>query len=54
MDAVGLGFKVYLIEDADRGIDTPKGSLEERLDEMRATGVQIVQSNEPGSFGNEE
>ncbi|MBA7711645.1 Nicotinamidase [subsurface metagenome] len=46
MDAVQLGFQVYLLEDAARGIDTPAGSLEQRLNDMQAAGVQILQSTE--------
>ncbi len=49
MDAVRLGFTVYLVEDAARGIDAPEGSLCKRLDEMKAAGVKVIQSNELNS-----
>ncbi|MDY6968070.1 MAG: bifunctional nicotinamidase/pyrazinamidase [Spirochaetota bacterium] len=44
MDAVRLGFEVYLVEDAARGIDSPPGSLKERISEMKDAGVQIIRS----------
>lgn len=47
MDAVRLAFEsIYLIEDAARGIDTPQGSLEERLNDMKQAGVKIIHSAE--------
>ena len=44
MDAVHLGFSVFLIEDAVRGIDAPPGSLAERLQEMDQAGVRRITS----------
>lgn len=38
-DALRLGFAVYLVEDAARGIDVPAGSLQARLEEMEAAGL---------------
>jgi nicotinamidase/pyrazinamidase len=46
MDAVHSGFKTYLVEDACRGIDSPAGSLTERIDGMKAAGVRIVRSGD--------
>jgi len=46
MDAVKLGFQAVLVSDACRAIDTPKGTLATRLDEMREAGARIVESNE--------
>jgi nicotinamidase/pyrazinamidase len=46
MDARALGFAVYLVEEACRGIDQPPGSLGERLAEMRAAGVRLVGADE--------
>ena len=46
LDAVNLGFEVALVEDATRGIDTPAGSLQERLNEMAGAGVRIINSGE--------
>jgi nicotinamidase-related amidase len=39
LDALRLGFAVYLVEDAARGIDLPPGSLQNRLREMEAAGA---------------
>jgi len=41
MDALQLGYNTVVVEDACRGIDTPPGSLEARLDEMRNSGAHI-------------
>jgi len=46
MDAVRLGFDVILVEDACRGIDTPPGSLQARLEEMSKAGVRIVKAEQ--------
>jgi len=39
LDALRMGFAVYLVEDAARGIDLPTGSLRTRLKEMEAAGA---------------
>jgi nicotinamidase/pyrazinamidase len=46
MDARKLGFSVFLVEEACRGIDQPPGSLKERLAEMRAAGVRLAGAGE--------
>ncbi len=46
LDALRLGFDVFLIEDACRGIDTPSGTLSDRLGQMREGGVRIVKAKE--------
>ena len=46
MDARKLGFTVFLVEEACRGIDQPPGSLGERLAEMKAAGVHLVGAGE--------
>ena len=48
LDARRLGFEVFLIEDACRGIDTPPGTQEDRLGQMRKAGVRIVKAGEVG------
>jgi nicotinamidase-related amidase len=48
LDARRLGFEVFLIEDACRGIDTPPGTQEDRLGQMREAGVRIVKAGEVG------
>ena len=42
MDAVKLGLTVYLLRDAVRGVNYPKGSVEKALDAMKSAGVLIV------------
>jgi nicotinamidase/pyrazinamidase len=41
VDARKLGFKVTLLTDAARGIDTPPGSLEQRYAELNALDVTL-------------
>jgi nicotinamidase/pyrazinamidase len=47
LDAVGLGFRVRVVEDACRAIDL-EGSLARMLAEMRGVGVEIVRSEAAG------
>lgn len=44
LDAVHLGFNVYVVEDACRGIDLKTGDIDSALAEMRHAGVHIVQT----------
>ncbi len=44
LDARRLGFTVYVVQDACRGIDLHPGDIERAYDEMRTAGVQIVDS----------
>ncbi|MBN2554172.1 MAG: bifunctional nicotinamidase/pyrazinamidase [Spirochaetales bacterium] len=44
MDALKLGYRSVVVEDACRGIDTPPGSLSARLDDMRKAGARILQA----------
>jgi nicotinamidase/pyrazinamidase len=46
MDALKLGFRTVVVEDACRGIDSPPGSLKARLEEMRRAGAQILRAAE--------
>jgi nicotinamidase/pyrazinamidase len=46
MDARALGFTVFLVEEACRGIDQPPGSLGERLAELRRAEVRVVGADE--------
>jgi nicotinamidase/pyrazinamidase len=43
-DGLRLGFSVYLVEDAARGIDTPPGSLQARLAELEEAGAARIES----------
>jgi nicotinamidase/pyrazinamidase len=45
-DAVGLGFKTSLIEDASRGIDLNPGDVKQAVENMRQSGVTISQAAE--------
>lgn len=46
MDSVKLGFKTFLIQDASRGIDSPKGSIEKAKSRMKEAGVGLIRSEE--------
>lgn len=47
LDAVKLGFKVKLIEDGCRGVNLVPGDVARALADMRAAGVEMVQSDAP-------
>ena len=44
LDALKLGFRTTVVEDACRGIDSPPGSLKARLEEMRKAGVRFIKA----------
>lgn len=46
MDAVGLGFNVFVIEDLTRAVNFPEGFQAEKREEMLKAGVSIIQSEE--------
>ncbi len=46
LDARSLGFHTHLIEDACRGIDLASGDVARAVEEMRATGVRVLNSPE--------
>jgi nicotinamidase/pyrazinamidase len=43
-DAIDLGFKTHLIEDASRGVNLRPGDVAAAITQMRAKGVIVVQS----------
>ncbi len=45
LDAVDLGFKTYVIEDACRGVNLKPGDVERAIGEMRAKGVEVFQAD---------
>lgn len=45
LDAVRLGFRTYVIEDACRGVELRPGDVAAALDQMRQAGVQVVHSS---------
>jgi nicotinamidase/pyrazinamidase len=46
LDARRLEFKTVLVEDACRGVELNDGDVRRAIEEMRANGVEVVQSNE--------
>lgn len=46
LDAVGLGFKTYLVEDGCRGVNLSEGDTEQAIADMRSGGVVVTHSNE--------
>jgi len=44
LDAVRLGFKTFLIEDASRGVNLRPDDVKNAIAEMRSAGVTVVQS----------
>jgi len=55
LDAVSLGFKTYLIEDASRGVNLQAKDVTEAINSMKGAGVAVVQSadllNDKGRSG---
>ena len=45
LDALELGFKVYLIEDACKGVNLKPKDVDEAIEEMRSKGALIIQSS---------
>ena len=46
LDAVGLGFKTYFIEDASRGVNLQPDDIKHAIDAMKTAGIQVIQSSE--------
>ncbi|UUO05192.1 bifunctional nicotinamidase/pyrazinamidase [Blastopirellula sp. J2-11] len=44
LDAIDLGYRVWLIVDACRGVDLSPGDVNAALEEMKAHGVTLIQS----------
>jgi len=44
LDAVKLGYKVYVIEDGCRGVEREEGDAAKAISEMRDVGVEIINS----------
>lgn len=44
LDAMALGFKTYLIEDACRGFNLKPDDAKAAIDELRSAGVTVIQS----------
>jgi nicotinamidase/pyrazinamidase len=46
LDARGLGFQTFVVEDACRGVELQEGDVRRALDDMRAAGVTVLSSND--------
>jgi nicotinamidase/pyrazinamidase len=46
LDAVNLGFKTHLVEDACRGVNLRPNDVKTSIEEMRRAGVTVVQSSD--------
>jgi nicotinamidase/pyrazinamidase len=46
LDAVALGFRTFLVEDACRGVDLNPGDVAAAVEEMKKAGVGVVQSRD--------
>ena len=46
IDALKMGFDVYAVEDACKGVGIPEGSIANALSEMKHHGTHIISSNE--------
>ena len=46
LDAVDLGWKTHLVEDACRGIDLRAGDVQRAIEQMKAKGVDVVASSD--------
>jgi nicotinamidase/pyrazinamidase len=44
LDAVKMGFRTYVIEDASRGVNLRPDDVKEALDDMRHAGVTVLKS----------
>ena len=44
LDAVQMGFKAYLIEDASRGVNLCPDDVKNAIEEMKRAGIAVVQS----------
>jgi nicotinamidase/pyrazinamidase len=48
LDAVTLGLKTFVVEDACRGIDLHPGDAERALAEMQKAGATVLKSGQVG------
>ena len=46
LDALSLGFKTFLIEDASRGVNVNPGDVKAAVMAMKAAGIGVVKSKE--------
>lgn len=46
LDALSLGFKTFLIEDASRGVNLAPSDVKNAVKEMKTAGIQVIKSKE--------
>ena len=46
LDAVSLGYKTFLIEDACRGVEINDGDIAKAIAEMKQAGIEIIKTND--------
>jgi len=46
LDAINLGYTVFILEDAIRGVDIPKGSVDRAINEMLNQGCILITIND--------
>jgi nicotinamidase/pyrazinamidase len=46
LDAVTLGYKTLVLLDAVRGVEYPRGSVEQALERMESAGIDLINSGE--------
>lgn len=46
LDALGLGFNTFLIEDASKGVNLNEGDVDRAVENMKTKGVSIIQSSD--------
>ena len=51
LDAVELGFRTFVVEDACRGVDLNPGDIEKAVAQMRDAGVRVVTARPAGAGG---
>jgi len=44
LDALDLGFHVWVVEDGSKGVDLVSGDVERAMEEMRRKGIRLIQS----------
>lgn len=45
LDALSLGYKVYVVKDACRGVELEKGDIDKSLSQIEQAGVNLIESN---------
>jgi nicotinamidase/pyrazinamidase len=46
LDALKLGFRTHVIEDASRGVNVRPGDVAQAIEEMKAAGVEVLRSEQ--------